>query len=298
MGFFDYILYPFGMLMHWIYMLVQNYGLAIILFTFITKAALLPLNLKQQKSSAQMNLLKPEMDEIQKKYKDDKEKQGQETMKLYKKYGISPLAGCLPMLIQLPIIFLLYQIVTRPMHFILQMADEAITPIFESVQSILPEGLTQAAYGAQIQIAKAAELINFDFLGLDLSGTPQITSPHLIWIIPALAALTTYISSRMMAASTPKPAIEAKPSSDRPPRPGEKKQADPANTMKTMNMIMPFVTLWFSFTLPAGISIYWIAGNLVQMAQQLYVNKVYLPKMRERVALEHDATNRRTRKKR
>ena len=104
---------PLGYIISFIYDLVQNYGFAIIIFTLIVKIIMLPLVIKQQKSTVQMQKIQPEMQALQKKYANDQQRLGQETMKLYKKYNISPAGGCLPLLIQLPIIFGLYQVITR-----------------------------------------------------------------------------------------------------------------------------------------------------------------------------------------
>ena len=140
--------------------------------------------------------------------------------------------------------------------------------------------------------------INFNFLGLDLSQTPKfdLSAPMLgvswIWLIPVAAALTTWMSSKLMNIGIDKP--EEKKST-RPPKPGEK---DPNETANTMTNIMPFMTLWFTFMVPSGVSIYWIAGNLIQVCQQYIINRHYVPKIKERMSLENEKleSNRKKRK--
>ncbi len=102
---FEIVKIPIGYLLGWIYYLIPNYGWALIVFTLVVKLLLLPLGLKQQKSMTKIQAIQPKLTALQEKYKNDQQRLSQETMKLYKDYGISPMGGCLPMLIQLPILF-------------------------------------------------------------------------------------------------------------------------------------------------------------------------------------------------
>ena len=97
--------YPLGWIMWAIYKVVNNYGVALILFTVLVRLALFPLSVKQQKSSAKMQVFQPKMQEIQKKYANNKEKQQEEMMKLYEQHGYNPMAGCLPSIIQMILLF-------------------------------------------------------------------------------------------------------------------------------------------------------------------------------------------------
>lgn len=108
----------FGFILFHIYNLVQNYGVAIILFTIIVKTCILPLNIKQTNSMREMQAIQPELTKLQKKYKNNPEKLNQETMKLYKLYKVNPMAGCLPLLIQLPIIWGLYGALREPRKYV------------------------------------------------------------------------------------------------------------------------------------------------------------------------------------
>ncbi len=273
-----------------IYLVVQNYGWALIIFTIITKMLLMPLTFKQQKSMVQTNLLKPKLDALQKQYGDNKEKYSEEMMKLYKKYGVNPMSGCLPLLIQFPILFALYEVVRKPISYIWGQKD-ALAELFAKYG--ISAGNTNV--NGEIELAKKLFTeghqwgINFNFLWLDLSQTPtfDMTSPTLgiswIWILPVIAGLTTWASSKLMNIGVDKPAEEKK--STRPPKPGEK---DPNATANTMTNIMPFMTAWFAFMVPAGISIYWIATNIIQVGQQYFINRHYVPKLKERMSLENE----------
>ncbi len=307
MNFFDYIYLFFGLIIQGIYYIVKNYGLAIIVFTIFTKLLLWPLTLKQQKGMVKMQALQPKLTELQEKYKDDKEKQNQEMMKLYQKYKINPMASCLPLLIQFPLIYFLYKVIREPMRFILNMPIDQINAMKN--QYIEATGAMPPAGSEQIFLANHYGLLDFNFLGLNLSQTPQITQISWYWIIPIIAAGTTFLASKMMnigMEKKPEPEvkkIENRPA--RPPRPGEKKAGggETANQMtKTMTYFMPLMTLFFTFSLPNGISVYWIAGNVVQLVQQFVMNKFLVPKMKERAEIENDLKNenkyRKKRKKR
>ncbi len=269
---------PLGFILSYIYSFTGNYGVAIIIFTLFTKIILLPFSIKQQKSTLEMQRIKPFMDEIQKKYKDNKEKQQEEMVKLYSEHGVNPMAGCLPMLIQLPIIFGLYQVIIKPLSYILGYSAEQIAELTAKYADMT------FGYSAQISIANLEKLVNFNFIWLDLSAVPQFDmnniagSISLIWIIPLLAAGSTYFSSKYMSSQM----ASASP--------------EQAQTSNMMNMLMPVMTLWFSFTMPAGLGLYWTASNLLQMAQQFAMNMYFIPKLKEGALTANDKKSREKRK--
>ena len=194
MDFFDIIKVPIGYILGWIYEIIPNYGWALIVFTFVVKLLLLPLGLKQQKSMTKMQAMQPKIAALQEKYKNDQQKLSQETMKLYKEYNISPMGGCLPMLIQLPVLFALYRVLYKPLTYMLHMAEGAIT----SLCAEFAIDMSNKNPMAQIQIAEKAHLIDFDFFGLNLSANPNAEGwISIAMIIPVLAALTTYFSSKI-----------------------------------------------------------------------------------------------------
>ena len=152
------ILYElFGKVLYYIYEFIGDYGLAIVIFSILAKLLLLPINIKQTKSLQATSKVQPEVQKLQKKYKDKPEKLNEEMMKLYKEHNINPMGGCLPLLIQFPIIIGLYRVLQQPQNY-----------VFES----------QAVYDA---IDKA-------FLWL-----PNLAQPDPLHILPIVAALTTYL---------------------------------------------------------------------------------------------------------
>ncbi len=265
---FDIINVPLGYLFRGIYMFVGNYGWTIVLFTIIIKLVLIPLNIKQQKSMKKTQALQPRLAKLQEKYAQDKEKLSQETMKLYQEAGVSPMGGCLPMLLQFPIIIALYNIIRKPMSYVMMLSKDKIATIAERLtgSSTVTDQISlaknmDASFDKISDIVEKGNLINFDLFGFDLSVTPTIAyiSQHVEYIIiPLLAGLTTYLVS----------VITSKIS-------GTNSQNDTAaGSMKTMNVIFPFMTAWFAVTLPAGLGLYWTISNLFQIAQIFLLNKI------------------------
>ena len=127
--------YPLGWIMWVIYKVVKNYGVALILFTILIRVVLFPLSIKQQKSSAKMQVFQPKIQEIQKKYANNKEKQQEEMMKLYEQHGYNPMGGCLPSLIQLILLFGIIYVVYEPLTHILRLDSATITALTDIVKA-------------------------------------------------------------------------------------------------------------------------------------------------------------------
>ena len=267
---FDIINIPLGYLFKVIYSLVNNYGFTIILFTLAIKIVLLPLNIKQQKTMKKTQALQPKLAKIQEKYANDKEKQSQETMKLYQETGVNPMGGCLPMLIQFPILIALYNIIRKPMSYIMMLGKDEILKISEIITGKAGDfsTLNQIDLATKLEssldklgeLVNRADIINFKFLTFDLSVTPSFSyiSQHIEYIlIPVLAGGTTYLVSVLSSKMA-----------------GNTQNNDAANSMKTMNAIFPFMTAWFAITLPAGLGLYWTISNLFQIAQMYLLNKL------------------------
>jgi YidC/Oxa1 family membrane protein insertase len=177
-----------------------NYGLAIILLTVGVRVLLLPLTFSQTRSLQKMQELQPELQRLQKKYRNDPQRLNEETMKLWRQHGVSPLGGCLPLLVQMPILLALYQaLVTFPF-----------------------QGPSR-------------------FLWIESLATPD---PY--YVLPVLSGVATYGQS---ATATIKPA------------------ADP--TQRMMTYVFPFVVVWISLNLPAGLVLYWLVSSAFSIVQQL-----------------------------
>lgn len=270
---FEWIKQGIGYILGWIYEIIPNYGWALILFTLVVKLLLLPLGLKQQKSMTKMQVIQPKLEELKEKYKNDQQKQSQEMMKLYKEYDISPMGGCLPMLIQLPILFLLYRVLYKPLTYMLHMSQSAIDALGVSYTKGAME---------QIEIAKKANLVDFDFFGIDLSLNPNAEGwISIAMLIPVLAALTTYLSSKismLMNKNKQKDKEQEKPKRILSPEQKDTGKPAAAEMGKTMTWMMPILTLWITSTFPAAMGIYWIASNVFSVGQTLILNGYYAKK--------------------
>jgi YidC/Oxa1 family membrane protein insertase len=291
---FDFIAYPLGKFLLFIYntLAFHNYGLAIIFFTIIVRAALLPLTLKQYKSSAKMQELQPIIADIQKRYKDDKEKLNQEMMKVYQENGYNPASGCLPLLFQMPILITLYWVIIQPLKFMIGKSQETIDTLSQVAAKGLGKTLQTMGYQKELitlnyfnenkdalsqvpGLLNRNELIDFNnFLGLHLGKIASYKPADLfgvdayiyipLFILAVLAVVTTYFSSKL--------AMPKKQDSN-------SQQNAMANSMtNSMLYIGPLMTLMFSFQLPGGVVLYWMAGYVVAILQQLYINKFVLHK--------------------
>ncbi len=314
----SYIMLAMGWILKMCYFLVNNYGLAIILFTVLVKALLLPLTIKQQRSMALTQKLQPLLNEVQKKYANDKEKLNAETMKLYQKYKVNPMSGCLPMLIQLPLLMALYFVMRRPVVYLMGFGEDEVWRIVSAVLEWAEgnsggleqfftaigvedmETLTASSYkmfGAyEIKVAefihshpellenhwiaetgKTYNIIDFNFLGINLSATPDFgafinlmfgrggvtVETMLLWLIPALSGISSYLVSKISQSMQEAPKKESR-----------MVEEENSNPMKSMTLMMPLISAWFAFSLPAAVGLYWIIGNVLQLVQQVVLTKV------------------------
>lgn len=243
-----------GSLLKIIYDLVGNYGVAILLFTVLVRVILLPLNIKQQRSMMRMQAVSPIITEIQEKYKNDKEKSAQETMKVYQKYKISPMAGCLPMLIQFPVLIALIWVIYDPGWYLFGV-DTANA--LEIIQKINP-AITNPTV-AKLMLAVEQCGLNSVFMGINLTSIPNFALVSVDWIFPLLATGATYLTGKMAQGKQNQNA-----NSDNPAQ----------QSTKMMTTFMPLMTLFFTFTMPVAASFYWFVSSAIQIVQTWVLNKV------------------------
>lgn len=296
---------PLGYIMWAMYQIVHNYGVAIILFTIVTKLLLLPLSIKQQKSTVKMQLIQPKMQEIQAKYKNNPQKMNEELQALYERENYSMTAGCLPMLIQFPIIFGLLDVVYRPLTHLLHISSTIMDQATQIATGIIGSAAT-SGYAPEIAIfnsikadpaAYAAlgsdvldKILAFDmhFLGLDLSIFPNkvitlgLSSEALasmlnpIILIPILSGATALVMSLVTMRNT---------------------SSGPNNaSMGAMMLMMPLMSLWFTFLVPASAGLYWTVSNVVAVGQTMIMNHFWNPKeIAEKMKAEEEARKERER---
>lgn len=284
----DFIANPLGQFMYFIYnnLAFHNYGLAIIFFTIFIRLLILPLTIKQYRSSARMQQIQPQIQEIQKRYKNDKEKLQQELMKFYSENKVNPAGSCLPLLIQMPILFSLWYVITKPFTHMLNITDQQVQALRTAFDIKATAGYPQIDIIKQFSLDKVGNIISPDlaqkiadlkegmhFIGLNLGSVPtwKLDFGNLSWqtlgllLLPIFATVTTYLSVRI---SMPKANQNQNQSAN----------AQMAGMQNTMMYIAPIMTLIFSFQFPAGLSLYWSVGYVIQIAQQLYINKHVLGK--------------------
>lgn len=296
---------------------IPNIGLCIILFTIVIYMLMMPLTIKQQKFSKLQEKMNPELQAINKKYKDKKNdqaammKMNEETQAVYQKYGVSPMGSCVQLLIQMPVLFALYRVIWNIPAYVKSVKD-AFIPLAQELltKTGVQEFMAEIAKTNAIKFEEVTELTLIDvlykfkptnwtalaeqypdiaemifstqkevdnmnfFLGLNIADAPMqimtsafATGAFLLAIgaalVPILAAVTQWLNTKLMTAKND----ETKPTNSN-------SQADTmANTMKTMNNVMPIMSAVFCLSLPVGMGIYWIAGAVVRSIQQLWVNR-------------------------
>ncbi len=253
----------FGAIIRVIYNLTQdNYALSIILFTILTKALLFPLSLKQMKSSMEMQKIKPKYDEIVKKYKNDKSKQGEEITKLYSEHKINPLGGCLPLLIQLPLILGMFYIVRQPLTYVVQLPKEEIQIYTQQLLNKEEVNATEMS-NSEIKIANSNKLIDMNFVGLNLGDVPsdifssdesKRANPYSI-LIPILSVLFSIYQIKQMQKTN-------------------QMTEEQKEMQKSMNFMMPMLSGFIAFTMPLALGVYWLVGSMCQIAQQSFISKL------------------------
>lgn len=287
---------PLGWIIEISYRFTHNYAIALFIFALVLQIVLFPLGIKQQKNSVKQASLRPKEMAIRKKYagrndKPTQQKLNEEIMELYQRENFNPMGGCLPMLIQLPILFSLYNVVISPLKYICGFGAETIKNIqlkvYEILQAAGTEGFEAFAEGKTVSqinlITKMRELGLTNFVGengqaitesmlpdftifggkLDLSMIPIQHLWSILLLIPALTLVVTYgstwISRKFMYNPNP--------------------EAQNDISMKIMNLSMPLLSVYISFTVPATIGLYWIFRSILGVLQQLALSKMFpIPK--------------------
>lgn len=269
MGFFAEI---FGYVLNFLYQIVNNYGIAIILFSIVLKIVMLPISIKQQKTMKKSAKVQVEMKKIQDKYKNNPEKLNQETIELYKKEHMSPFSGCLSAIVQIVILFAMLYLVRSPLTYMKKVEPTLIEQYTNEVKqeeqyknTAYPEIAIIKEKGAQDEKVN----INMEFLGIDLSSIPtQDLSDWRVYIIPGLYVITSFVSMRMSTN------LQGKKKKDKP---SNETEPDPMDAMaqanKSMSYIMPIMSISIAIIAPLGLALYWLVSNLLMILERLFLNK-------------------------
>ncbi|MBQ3604479.1 MAG: YidC/Oxa1 family membrane protein insertase [Clostridia bacterium] len=287
---YDAIAVPFGWLLGQFYNFVGNYFVALVLFALFFKLILLPSAIKQQKSSARQARLQPKLRRIQERYKGDKNAQQkiqEEQQALYQREGFNPMnQGCLPLLIQFPIIMGLYGAVYKPLTYAVRISSTAIATLTELVSKVVTadggtatnnsraieiviidniDKIWNSAIEAGIDVSILEQIKEFsgefNFFGYSLAQNPSFKPLTLLTIIPILSCLTSLATSFIghIRSKRNNPAMASNP------------------TMGCMTFGMPLISLYFVTMFPAAIGIYWIINNVYSFLQTLIVGHFYSP---------------------
>ena len=277
---------PLGYLMKFCYDIINNYGIAIIVFTLLTKVILFPISLLVQKNSIKMIKIKPKLDALKYRYVDDKDALLDAQHELFKKEKYNPFAGTIPLLLQLPIILGLIDVVYRPLKHILHFSPDVINAFVMKTQQItnlaelgsspelvvMKNVLNPANHEAYMSLGNGAlsgtdvgsliekmQSIDMNFLGFDLSATPTFAL-NLLILIPILAGLSALIMCVIQNKINVLQIEQSKAS------------------QWGMTAFMIAFSTYFAFLVPAGVGLYWIFGNLFSIPVMYLVNVVYNPK--------------------
>ena len=295
-----YICVPFAWLVRLFYNLTNSYGVALILFTLVIKLIMLPFQMKSKKSMMRMSRVSGQMQELQKRYAKNQAKLQEEMQKLYEEEGVNPMSGCLWSLIPFPILIALYSIIRQPITHFMMLSKDVLQTVVQSAADAgvnltnivmmdkatgtpaLKDGLYQLASYGQINLVKAVQEMglstpegwfdmNYNFLGLDLTATPweYVKNFPFPWavigviLIPILAGLSQFVFSKLTMKTQP--------------------QADAAGgaSMKSMMYMMPLMSVYIAFIMPAALGVYWIAQSVFSLIQEAILNKTFSAKLSE-----------------
>ena len=305
----DAIATPFGWLMMWLYELTDNFGWAIILFALAVALVLLPFMAKSKKSMMRMSRLQPRMMELQKKHEGNPQKLNAEMAKLYREEKCNPMGGCLWSLLPFPILIALYRAVVKPITIMMGVADELLLPggaIYEKLAELgyqltnyttsnnsFYEQIYQSKFITEHfdQFAGISDKLipmDYSFLGLDLSATPNwrfwdFDFSNGTWVViglfllPIISTSMSYFSMYISRKINPTMGT------------GAQAQAQESST-KTMMYMMPLMSLWIGFIMPAALCVYWIMNSLTGIVRDTALTAVYKKQMEKEDAerLERD----------
>lgn len=290
MDFAYYILTPFSWLLQLFYDLTGSYGFALILFAVVVKLILFPFSLKGKKSMIQMNMLQGKMQQIQRKYANDKQRQNLEIQKLYEKEKVNPMGGCLWSLLPIFILLPLYAIIRQPMKYMMGLDETQITTLIDVLNQYATTAIDPSknvyyqliasnvlfenfdavvANPAVAAFADNLKQLDFSFLGLALSTVPtwKIWAGPFNWntigtfLIPIVSACTGLLFSIISMRTNQ--LNKNQPESD---------QAK--STSRTMMIMSPVISLWVGYSMPAAMSIYWVSNNVLSLVQELLAGKI------------------------
>lgn len=281
-GLYDLLAVPFGYILGFFYDISHNYLLSILVITILTRLVLLPSAVKQQRSSAMQMRFQAKVRRIQELYKGNQAKINEETQALYQKEGYNPMSsGCLPLVIQFPIMIGLYSAIRTPLSNVLHLSADTVTALTEAVQKVA-EISNQGRATLEIEVLKHFDAIQgvvqgvsaedmasvnafkeaFTLFGINLADKPDTHQLSILWLLPIVSGVTAMLSSIFMMLRQKKQNPE---------------QAQNLMMMGCTFLMGPAMSVYFGFLFPAGICVYWIIGNILAFFQTIVLNYTHKP---------------------
>ena len=278
MSFGEIVTWPFAKVMVFFYGLTGSYGLSLILFSLLVNLVLAPFMAKSKKSMMRTTRLQPRIQEIQRRHEGNQQKLNAEMQKLYQEEGVNPLGGCLWSLLPLFLLIPLYSIIRLPITRMMGADSSVVEALSEqfsvptsAYQEILLTNLAHEKWAEISQTVKDAGLLDVDlsFLGLNLGDTPNWRTLFVgpwtwaaigLFLIPLLCAGLSWLSMKIANATNPSTAQQ---------------DAASKGMSKSMNLMMPLMSLFFCFMMPAAMGIYWMANSVFAMGRDFFLTKHY-----------------------
>lgn len=319
MAIFSIFAKPLGWVMSLLYGWVGSYLLTIFLFTFLVRAALFPVSLKSQKSQADRARLAPRLEKLQKKYGKDQQKMMEKQQELYQKEGVKMTAGCLPSILQMLVLFSVIAVIYKPLTYLQGVPAEAVTSSItilteekkEDGSPLVTEQEAKSEYYKELTLLKHAEEYpteikgalkdagvenveemygeivktksEFSIFGVSLLDTPwtgSFTGINWLWLVALLSGITalgtSFVSMHFMKQMQ------------------DQQQPGQGCMNNSMLYMMPLMSLFISFSVPAGVGLYWVFSNLLAMVQTVIMNHIYNPaKIKAQAYAEYEERRRR-----
>ena len=268
---FNIINIPLGWVLEFLARLFGgNFAASVFVFTLLANVALIPLSIKSQKSSVQQTRIKPKLDELKKRYGDDKQKYSEAMQQLYGEENVSMSGGCLPMILRLVLMMSIYWLIMSPLSYLLHVDSATISEAAKQLD-IAANGrselqIIEAVRNGTLNIPEIADKLgnlNFNLFGLNLTQTPKFSfdifhDAQLIWVMPIIAFLAQMLTSALSMMM-------------------QKKINPDAPSMAGMMLTMPLMSLFIGFSLPGGVTFYWACSSLIGGLIQLAVQQFYGP---------------------
>lgn len=295
---FNFFANIFGYILKWIYLLVKNYGLAIIIFSVLVKIVMLPISIRQQKTMKKNEKIQKELKILQIKHKGNPERLNQETMELYKRENVNPFGGCFTIIIQFILLISMFYLVKSPLTYMQKIDNNVIENEIVEIKKVNGEDSISQGYPEMSVIKYLKQnndtenqmYINMDFLGLDLSKVPQENfGDWKVFVIPVLYVISSILSIKMTTNMTNKKKEEKEKNKEEKALLTEENKAEmdqeemTAQMNKSMSLMMPILSVSVSLIAPLGLALYWLINNIIMMIERLMLNKLFSKEEEENV---------------